>query len=235
MRPRVIVYVVCRACPADADADAADGRLCWYVVDDPAGKGKAALAASAVLEHELPVYEPGLRTAGCGEASALFHALANEGLRDAADFVGFARPDTRPSSAALDAFEAAVVGGGADGAAKVGVGCLRPWAEVVGGGGGEAGVLPAAFWEELLGVFLPPGADPAQLADGAPRFPLRTTFVLPTAAFVEMMTDVNAIAPDVHAALGGTGGHELAGTLERVFGAWIAAAAAGGRLEAVQL
>ena len=53
-------------------------------------------------------------------------------------------------------------------------------------------------------------------------------------AFVDMMTRVNDVAPDIHAALGFDTTH-LAGTLERVFGVWIAAAIGGGRLEPEQL
>jgi hypothetical protein len=217
------MYIVCHKTSYPDNADAADDRFRWYVVNAAIpDKTIRAPVQAQINEWDLPVYEPGLQAAGCREASALFHALANESLRDA-DFVGFAQYDMRVPSAALDAFEAAVVGADPDSAAKVGVGFPRPWEDVL-----ASAALPPQFWEELLGVFLPPGVPlPAEV-------PLFSTFVLPTEAFVEMMTAVNAIAPDIHAALGGDTTH-LAGTLERVFGVWIAAAVAGGRLEPVLL
>jgi hypothetical protein len=221
--PGIRMYVVCHKTSYPENADAADDRFRWYVVNEAVPeKTIRAPPASVVNEWDLPVYEPGLQAAGCREASCLFHALANESLRDV-DFIGFAQYDMRVPSAALDAFEDAVVGAEPGSAAKVGVGFMRPWDEVW-----SNGALPGPFWEELLRLFLPPGVPaPAEV-------PLFSTFVLPTEAFVEMMTAVNAIAPDIHAAIGEDTTH-LAGTLERVFGIWIAAAVAAGRLDAVPL
>ena len=219
-KPRVRVYIVCHKTSYPHLADASDDRLRWYVVNEAVpDKTIAAPPASVVREWDLPVYEPALQAQGCREASAFFHALANPDLRDA-EYVGFAQYDMRIPSAALDAFEDAAREGDV---AKVGVGFPVPWDEMV-----HNAALPPRFWDELLECFgAPPGWRPASV-------PLFSTFVLPTAAFVDMMTRVNDISPDIHAALDFDTTH-LAGTLERVFGVWIAAAIGGGRLVPVEL
>ena len=216
----VRVYIVCHKTSYPHLADAADDRLRWYVVNDAIpDKTIAAPPASVVREWDLPVYEPALQAQGCREASAFFHALANPALRDA-EYIGFAQYDMRIPSAALDAFEAAARDGDV---AKVGVGFPVPWDDMV-----HNAALPPQFWDELLECFgAPRGWRPASV-------PLFSTFVLPVEAFVDMMTRVNDVAPDIHAALGFDTTH-LAGTLERVFGVWIAAAIGGGRLEPEQL
>ena len=219
-KPRVRVYIVCHKTSYPHLADASDDRLRWYVVNEAVpDKTIAAPPASVVREWDLPVYEPALQAQGCREASAFFHALANPDLRDA-EYVGFAQYDMRIPSAALDAFEDAAREGDV---AKVGVGFPVPWDDMV-----HNAALPPRFWDELLECFgAPPGWRPASV-------PLFSTFVLPTAAFVDMMTRVNDISPDIHAALDFDTTH-LAGTLERVFGVWIAAAIGGGRLVPVEL
>lgn len=221
--PSVRVYVVCHKTSYPENADAADDRFRWYVVNaEVPDKTIRAPESARINEWDLPRYEAGLQAAGCREASALFHALANDQLRDA-DFIGFAQYDMRVPSAALDAFEAAVLSAEPGSPAKVGVGFPRPWDDVV-----RYGALPPLFWRELLGLFLPPGVPPPA------EVPLFSTFVLPKEAFVEMMTAVNIIAPDIHTAIGDDTTH-IAGTLERVFGIWIAANVAAGRLDAVVL
>lgn len=219
-RPRVRVYIVCHKTSYPHLADASDDRLRWYVVNEAIpDKTIAAPPASVVREWDLPVYEPALQAQGCREASAFFHALSNPDLRDA-EYVGFAQYDMRIPSAALDAFEDAAREGDV---AKVGVAFAVPWDEMV-----YHAALPPQFWDELLACFgAPPGWRPASV-------PLFSTFVLPTAAFVDMMTRVNDVSPDIHAALDFDTTH-LAGTLERVFGVWIAAAIGGGRLVPQQL
>lgn len=214
------VYIVCHKTSYPHLADAADDRLRWYVVNEAIpDKTIAAPAESVVREWELPTYEPELQAQGCREASAFFHALANPGLRDAA-YVGFAQYDMRIPSAALDAFEDAARDSVV---AKVGIGFPVAWDDAM-----KHAALPPPFWDELLTCFgAPAGWKPSHV-------PLMSTFVLPAEALVDMVTHVNAIAPDIHAALGFDTAH-LAGTLERVFGVWIAAAVGGGRLEPVDL
>jgi hypothetical protein len=214
------VYIVCHKTSYPHLADAADDRLRWYVVNEAIqDKTIAAPPESVVREWDLPRYEPELQAQGCREASAFFHALANPGLRDA-QYVGFAQYDMRIPSSALDAFEAAARDSVI---AKVGIGFPVAWDDML-----EGATLPPLFWDELLMCFgAPAGWKPSHV-------PLFSTFVLPAEALVDMMTHVNAIAPDIHAALGFDTTH-LAGTLGRVFGVWIAAAVGGGRLEPVDL
>ncbi len=216
--PTTRVYIVCHKTSYAHLADAADDRLRWYVVNEAIpDKTIHAPPASVVREWDLPCHEPGLQAAGAREASAIFHALANPAELLDADYVGFAQYDMAVPSAALDAFEAAAA---AD-PAVVGVGFARPWSELL-----SASALPASFWDELLAAF---GATrrPAEV-------PLFGAFVLPRAKLVEMAARVNAIAPDLHAVLGFDTTH-LAGTLERVFGAWIAVEIQAGRLTPVPL
>lgn len=215
----VRLYIVTHKISYPSLADVTDDRLRWYVVNEAiSGKTIYAPPRSVVHEWDLPAYEPALQANGAREASALFHVLTNADRLLDADYVGFAQYDMEIPSASLDAFESFQARDGAD---KVGVAFARPWEELV-----AFAALPPAFWDELLQVF--------GCAETPAEVPLFSTFVLPKGLLLEMVTRVNELSAMIHAALEFNTSN-LAGTLERVFGVWIAAAIAAGRLDPVPL
>lgn len=213
------VYVVAhRTAVADRVAGGSEEDLRrwirWYVANEGVRDRDIRVpAALRVDEWSLPWHDPFQQMCHLYNNSALWHVYKNPELHD--DFVGFAQYDMHIPRDALADFAAV------DAPLKVGYMLPAPAADF------WYTPVPAETWAQLAGRVTTTPLD-VLLGEGV-VLPLCHAFVLPLAAFEDMMRFAEAALPVVVRALGHDTRH-LAGTLERVFALWIAAAVRGRRL-----